>query len=93
MRRKARTDANHTEIVQAMRSCGWTVFDMSRAGNGFPDVLAARRGIVKLVEIKDGAKSPSRRKLTKDEALVHAAMAAAGVPVVIVETIEQATRL
>lgn len=68
MRRAARTDANHAEILQAFRDCGFQVFDTSRLGGGFPDCVVHRNthGVV-LVEIKDGAKPPSARKLTPDE--------------------------
>jgi hypothetical protein len=48
---------------------------------------------VAFVEVKDGQKPPSERRLTPNEAKVHAAFAAAGVPVVIIESIEEAVRL
>lgn len=52
MRRRARTDRNHAEIVQALRQVGWTVFDSSRLGGGFPDLVIHRGGSVQLVELK-----------------------------------------
>lgn len=67
MRRRARTDANHTDIVQAFRRLGCTVLDLSRLGSGCPDALVGIRGRNYLVEIKDGSKPPSARKLTPDE--------------------------
>lgn len=93
VRRKARVDRNHAEIVQALRQVGWTVFDSSGTGNGFVDLVAARGGRLELIEVKDGAKAPSRRQLTEDEAKVHLAFAQAGVEVRIVESVEEAIRL
>ena len=62
--RARRVDANHGEIIAAFRRLGYSVVDLSRLGNGIPDLLIAKAGHAALVEIKDGAKSPSRRKLT-----------------------------
>jgi len=68
MRRAARTDRNHAEIINAFRRLGWSVHDTSRLGGGFPDLVAYKSGhSVMLVEVKDGDLPPSRRKLTRDE--------------------------
>ena len=67
MRRAARTDANHAEIVQALRTIGASVADTSAVGKGFPDLVVGMRGRNWLLECKDGDKSPSRRKLTPDQ--------------------------
>lgn len=69
MRRAARTDANHTEIVRVFRRCGFNVHDTSRVGHGFPDLVVYRpsHGLV-LIEVKDGEKPPSERRLTPAEA-------------------------
>jgi Holliday junction resolvase len=93
MRRAARTDATHARIVQALRSSGWTVVDTSRVGAGFPDLLAIRRGVVRFIEAKDGAKSPSKRKLTQAQMELHAAFQAAGVLVTILTSDEEAWTL
>lgn len=67
-RRAARVDANQREIVQALRQCGASVAITSAVGNGFPDlVVAAPGGATVLVEIKDGTKPPSARRLTPAE--------------------------
>jgi hypothetical protein len=71
MRRASRVDANHAEIVAAFRACGCQVLDLSRVGGGCPDLLVRVRGIIVLVEVKDGVKSPSRRALTPAEAEFH----------------------
>lgn len=60
-------DANHAEIAAAFRQLGYSVADTSRLGSGFPDLVVAKAGRTVLVEVKDGAKPPSKRKLTKDE--------------------------
>lgn len=39
MRLRARTDAGHKAIVQALRKVGCGVLDLSRAGHGCPDLL------------------------------------------------------
>jgi len=67
MRRAARIDGNQTEIVQALRRVGASVSITSMVGSGFPDIVVGFRGVNWLVEIKDGSKPPSRRKLTGDE--------------------------
>jgi Holliday junction resolvase len=63
----ARTDDNHTEIINAFRSCGFSVQDLSAAGDGIPDLLIGRRGKNYLIEVKDGNKPPSKRKLTQKQ--------------------------
>lgn len=68
MRRAARTDANHAAIINALRRAGVLVFDTSRMGGGFGDAVCAFRGVLKIIEIKDGRKPPSARKLTPAEA-------------------------
>ncbi|MHC4753292.1 MAG: hypothetical protein ACYTFW_25940 [Planctomycetota bacterium] len=40
-------------------------------GNGFPDIVVGYRGRNYLIEIKDGSKPPSKRKLTSDEREWH----------------------
>ena len=68
MRRRARVDANHGEVVQALRRVGALVFDLSRVGAGCPDLLVCHRGRLYLLEVKDGTKAACDRRLTKDEA-------------------------
>ena len=70
--RARRVDANHARIVKAFRQMGCNVLDLSRVGQGCPDLLIAKHGINVLVEIKDGSKPPSARKLTPDEQQFHA---------------------
>jgi hypothetical protein len=39
VRQRARTDKGHKAIVQALRKVGCQVFDASRCGSGFPDLV------------------------------------------------------
>ena len=66
MRRAARVDANQEQIVSAMRACGATVRVVTQ-GDGLPDLLVGYRGYTILMEVKDGRKPPSARKLTPEE--------------------------
>ena len=63
MRRAAKVDANHTQIVATIRAAGISVYNTSVVGQGFPDIVCGHGGRTFLAEIKDGAKSPSKRKL------------------------------
>ena len=65
MRRAARTDHNHTNIVACLRSMGVSVVSLAAVGNGVPDLLIGVPKQNVLVEIKDGSKPPSQRKRTK----------------------------
>lgn len=52
MKRAARVDANHGEIVEAFRQCGAEVLSLASLGKGCPDALVAFRGALALIEIK-----------------------------------------
>lgn len=65
--RAKKIDANQTEVVNHLRAVGWVVFVTSGLGNGYPDLHVSRRGFAALVEVKDGAKPPSARRLTEEE--------------------------
>jgi hypothetical protein len=67
VRMPRRVDSNHGEIVAALRKGGATVQSLAAIGQGCPDLLVGFRGVNYLFEVKDGAKSPSRRCLTEDE--------------------------
>lgn len=69
--RAARIDANQHAIVGAFRQLGCSVHITSNVHGGFPDIVVGIRGINILVEIKDGSKPPSKRKLTPDEQAFH----------------------
>jgi len=63
-RRAAKVDANQSDIVDAFRAMGFSVAVTSSAGQGFPDLVVGGYGLNVLVEVKDGGKTPSRRRLT-----------------------------
>ena len=84
MRQRARIDANHRAIVEALEEMGWYVRSTAQLGKGFPDLLAAKDGRLVLLEVKDGQKAASRRRLTPDEAETHDLFARAGTPILTV---------
>lgn len=87
-RRAARVDRNHAAIRDALRRAGVLVRDCSRYGQGFPDLMCLHRITqgVRFLEVKDGSKPPSARKLTFDEVQ----FAAEGWPVHVVTTVVEA---
>jgi hypothetical protein len=93
VRRAAKQDRNHGEVMRALERCGWTVIDLSAVGRGVSDLYIAKAGRALWLEIKDGEKVPSARKLTEAQEKFHAKMAAAGVPVVVVSSVEEAVAL
>jgi hypothetical protein len=66
MRYANRIDANQGRIVEALRGAGAYVRIISQ-GDGIPDLLVAYKGYTILMEVKDGDKPPSARKLTEAE--------------------------
>jgi hypothetical protein len=90
VRRAARTDANQQPIVAALRKCGASVQDLSAVGGGVADLLVGFRGTLRMLEVKDGDKPPSRRALTPAQKRWHAAWSAY---VVVVESVEQAIEM
>ena len=87
MRRAARTDDNHADVVEALTKSGMRVQTLAAVGKGVPDLLVGFRGINCLLEVKDGDKVPSARRLTADEMRWHGAWAG---QVIVVESAEDA---
>lgn len=52
MRRAAKVDESHNEVVRALRKAGVFVFDTSAVGRGFPDLVCSYAGFTVLVEVK-----------------------------------------
>ena len=67
MRLRARVDENQKRIVDMFRGLGWSVAHTHTLGKGFPDLVVGFAGKNYLIEVKDGSKPPSARKLTADE--------------------------
>ena len=73
MRRAAKIDRNQPEIVDALRACGCEVESLAAVGHGVADLLVFHRPSrrLMLVEVKDGARRPSERRLTADQVEWH----------------------
>jgi Holliday junction resolvase len=71
MRRAAKVDDNQLEIVKALRDMGCSVESLAAVGKGVPDLLIGYRSSNYLIEVKDGAKVPSKQKLTDDQIEWH----------------------
>ena len=65
-RRAAKVDDNQSEIVMLFRKLGWTVLIISQLKNCC-DIIVSKNGRTIAIEIKDGAKPPSARKLSEGE--------------------------
>lgn len=61
-----RIDSNQNSVVKALRDHGAFVRVVTQ-GDGIPDLLVAYKGVTALLELKDGDKFPSQRKLTPAE--------------------------
>jgi hypothetical protein len=69
----ARRDANHAAVKAALLAAGRPVKDYSMYGGAGHDLLTEHiAGHLVLLEVKDGAKPPSARKLTDSEAKLKA---------------------
>jgi Holliday junction resolvase len=47
-----KTDINHVQISDAFRKLGYSVFDTSAVGRGFPDIIIAKNNNNYMIEIK-----------------------------------------
>jgi hypothetical protein len=88
--RAAKVDRNQAEIVAALRKAGAKVYISSSFGQGFPDLIVGYQGRFVLLEVKDGSKPPSARKLTADQQKFHAEWT--GLPLFVVSSIGEAFR-
>jgi len=73
MRRAAKVDTNHAEVVKALRAIGCTVQSLAAIGKGCPDLLVGYRGKTLLMEVKDGTRPPSEKRTTEDQDKWHGA--------------------
>ena len=89
--RAARIDANHEQVVSALRAAGASVQSLAGVGKGVPDLLVGFQGKTLLMEVKDGRKTPSERRLTEDQIRWHGARN--GGPLAIVDGVDAALRM
>ena len=89
--RAARIDANHEQVVSALRAAGASVQSLAGVGKGVPDLLVGFQGKTLLMEVKDGRKTPSERQLTDDQIRWHGAWN--GGPLAIVDGVDAALRM
>lgn len=89
IRRAAKKDANHPDIVRGLRQAGCQVLDLGAVGDGCPDLLVKRAGRLLLMEVKDGSKPPSKQKLTPDQVDFHRLW---GDSVVVVKSLDEALK-
>ena len=53
IRRAAKLDNNHPEIVAELEAVGCLVTSAAAMGNGFPDLVVQRAGQIYLIEVKN----------------------------------------
>lgn len=87
MRRAGQIDGNQPGMVKALRRMGFSVQPLSAVGNGVPDLLVGSRDRNVLLELKDPAQDPCKRKLTPAQAIWHRDWRGQKA---VVETLEQA---
>lgn len=92
MRRAAKTDNNQSEIVKALRQCGAFVLITSQLKNAF-DILVGYRGKLFIIEIKDGNKPPSQRKLTEGELICKQGFESVGINYHVITSVDEAIEL
>lgn len=85
-RRAKRIDANQPEIVQALRRVGIAVWVLSSPA----DLLTGHQGRFRTLEVKDGSKPPSARRLTPEEVAYHGTCESMRLPHHIVLSVDEA---
>lgn len=90
VRQRAKRDANHSQIVDIFEGLGCSWQELSGVSGALDGWLGCA-GIDQRVEIKDGSKVESERRLTPDEERVFQDWK--GRPPVIVETVDDAIAL
>ena len=67
MRRAHRLDSTHAAIKAQFEARGAVVQSLAGLADGVPDLIVGYQQRTALVEVKDGSKPPSKRKLTPDQ--------------------------
>ena len=68
--KRKRKDSNHNQITKCFEKMGWEVLDIHNLKK-CADIIIGKSAINIFIEIKDGDKSPSARKLTEGEEEFH----------------------
>lgn len=87
-----RKDANHNPIAKTFAQVGAGVYDAAN-DNAPYDLIVFWRGQTLFVEIKDGSKPPSARKLTAKAVEFHDICTRHGGKVCIVKSVDEAVAL
>lgn len=77
-----KVDANHAEVISALRKAGISAVSIAQVGGGVPDIIAGWRDVTVLLEVKSG-----REQLNAAERAWHESW---GGQVAVVWTPEQA---
>jgi len=90
VRRAAKVDANQAQVVAALRAVACEVECLHAVGGGVADLLVYRRPTQRLflIEVKDGSKPPSERRLTPAQEGWHRRF-----PVSVATSVEDALRI
>lgn len=89
--RPKKADSNQPQIMKLCRQIpGLSVVTLHEVGKGLPDLLIGFRGVNYLMELKDGAKVKSAKKLTEPEKEFHRTWNG---QIAIVESIEDILKL
>lgn len=86
-----KTDANQAAVVKALEAVKVFVEPrLARVGGGVPDLLCGYQGRTVLLEVKDGRKPPSARRLTPEEQDWHERWIRSGGELYVVASPEEA---
>jgi hypothetical protein len=96
MRRASRRDANHYAVVAELTQAGFSVQDLSLVGGGCPDLIVAKHGVERWVELKDPERTRKRphggSADGRSASQVEWAQSWRGSPVIVAETTEDVLR-
>jgi len=67
----AKVDDNQAAVVKELRKAGCNVLSLAAVGSGCGDLLVCRQRQIYMLEVKDGSKPPSKRKLTPRQVKFH----------------------
>lgn len=89
---RSRVDKNQKEIVAAFRKLGWYVLHTHPLKHAC-DLMVLKQGEVIAIEVKDGSKPPSKRKLSGGELEFKMTWMAAGGTWKLVESVDDVIKL